>query len=112
MYVIYEKNHKNTIHFFSMVLERFFTFLSLRTFCPAGRFVLRTFCLRGRFVPEDTLSQWTFCPKDVLPIVRFASGCFISGSFIPLDVLSRDVLSIYLLYIYSLTACASQAASL
>ncbi len=62
--------------------------LSLRTFCPAGRFVftdvlsLRTFCLYGRFVPTDVLSHGCY-----------VSGHFVSGCFVPTDVLSPDVLS-------------------
>ncbi len=62
--------------------------LSLRTFCPAGRFVstdvlsLQTFCLYGGFVPTDVLSHG-----------RYVSGCFVSGCFVPTDVLSPDVLS-------------------
>ncbi len=67
--------------------------LSLRTFCPAVRFVstdvlsLRMFCLYGCFVSTDVLSHG-----------RYVSGCFVSrrfvsGCFVPTDVFSPDVLS-------------------
>jgi hypothetical protein len=67
--------------------------LSLRTFCPAGRFVstdvlsLRTFCLYGGFVPTDVLSHGRYVSGC------FVSGRFVSGRFVPTDVLSPDVLS-------------------
>jgi hypothetical protein len=62
--------------------------LSLRTFCPAGRFVstdvlsLRIFCLYGCFVPTDVLSHGCYVSG------RFLSGRFVSGCFVPTDVLS------------------------
>jgi hypothetical protein len=77
--------------------------LSLRTFCPARRFVstdilsLRTFCLFGRFVSMDVSSHGRYVSGC------FVSGCFVSGCFVPTDVLSPDVLSGHLVYIMRAT---------
>ena len=50
--------------------------LSLRTFCPLGRFVPGMFCPLWRFVPG------TFCPWNVLSLGRFVLGHFVLGRFV------------------------------
>jgi hypothetical protein len=49
---------------------------SLRTFCPAGRFVPLDVLSQGRFVPLDLLSQGRFVPG------RLVSGRLVSGRFV------------------------------
>jgi hypothetical protein len=61
--------------------------LSIRTFCPAGRFVsmdvlsLRTLCPYGRFVSRMLCLRlfclWTFCLRMFCPYGRFVSGRFV-----------------------------------
>ncbi len=67
--------------------------LSLRTFCPYGRFVpqvvlspevlsLKTFCPPGRFVPPDVFSPRRFVTPDIFSHGSFVTGRSVAGRFV------------------------------